>query len=248
MMKEGFLNAYRNRLMSLISISMVVITLIIFGIYNLFMFNLNYNMKNMKKDYQIQVYCNKNLDYNDPLINDIENKLKSNSNVQECIKVSKEEAYEKLKNYLDDPSILEGMSNDFLPVKFTIKLKDSAISLQTSKELEAIPNIDKVSFSQKDMDFINTLADWMHVASILIAVILLLSSVFIISIRGLQRIMGCLHLLWHYGIHFRQIARPLLFLAMCMLLATSAMHLTLLPCTRMMILPSIQQLIFWKEK
>ena len=182
MFKEGFLNAYRNKLMSLVSISMVVIMLIIFGIYNLFMLNLNYNMKILKKDYQIQVYCNENLEFNDPIITDIENQIKQNKNVQECIKVSKEEAFEKLQNtYLDDPSIVEGMNNDFLPVSFTVKLKDSTISLQTSKELESINNIKKVSFSQKDMDFINTFADWMYVSSILIAIILLLSSIFIIS-------------------------------------------------------------------
>ena len=181
MFKEGFLNAYRNKLMSLISISMVVIMLIIFGIYNLFMLNLNYNMKILKKDYQIQVYCNENLQFNDPIITDIENEIKQNKNVQECIKVSKEEAFEKLKSTLDDPSIVEGMNNDFLPVSFTVKLKDSTISLQTSKELESITNIDKVSFSQKDMDFINTFSDWMYVSSILIAIILLLSSIFIIS-------------------------------------------------------------------
>jgi cell division transport system permease protein len=169
--------------MSIISMGMVAVSLMVFGIFFVILVNINANVNSIKKDYQIQVYCDPSLSFNDPLVNDIENQIKNNPNVESYKKISKEQAFEILKYDMlkDDASVLDNMSNDFLPISFTVKLKDLSIGTQTGNEFESISNVTKVNYPQKEMEVINTMASWVYTSSLLIGGILALAAMFIIS-------------------------------------------------------------------
>lgn len=46
--KEGFANTYKNLLMSLASVSMVIASLLIFGIFLMLIINFSYNLNRLK--------------------------------------------------------------------------------------------------------------------------------------------------------------------------------------------------------
>ncbi|HHV96968.1 MAG TPA: ABC transporter permease [Clostridiaceae bacterium] len=177
---EGVKNVYKNRLMSLASISTITASLIIFGIFYLIIANINHNIMKLKEQPEMQVFCNPELD--DMGVKLVQNALIRNSNIAEVTMVTKEEAFEKIKEMLDeDADLLEGLDSSFLPVSFIIKLKDIANSGEVVKELKKINGVDKVTYPQKTMEIISKFTNWIHVISIVLTAILLIISVFIIS-------------------------------------------------------------------
>ena len=182
MLKEGFLNTSRNKLMSVISTGMVVVAMIVFGIYICVMLNLNHITSQLKQDYEIFVFCPKELQNDDLAVLELEESIKNNPEISEYRKVTKEEGYEKFKNdMLEDPSLLEGLPEDFLPVKFSLKLVDLNRSEIVIQEIKELPNVEDVKYAQGEMDIIYGFSNGLHIASIIIALILAIAAIFIIS-------------------------------------------------------------------
>lgn len=178
--KESILNTYRNKLMSLASISIIVASLIIFGTFFILSVNLNHNMGILRDQTKIKVFCYPEL--NDEQLAGIENIIKKNGKISGYEKITKQQALDEYKESLgDDSSILEGMGNDFLPVAFSLRLKNSAESANIVKEFKKVPGVEKVRYSQKTIDFISKITYWVRLLSIFLTIILLLISIFIIA-------------------------------------------------------------------
>ncbi|NMB95793.1 MAG: ABC transporter permease [Clostridiaceae bacterium] len=177
---DGVKNVYKNRLMSLASISTIMASLLIFGIFYLMIINVKYNVMNLNEQPEMQVFCNPELD--DIGVRLVHNTLTRNDNIAEVTMVTKEQAFEKVKEMLDDDAdLLEGMDNSFLPVSFIIKLDDIENSDEIVKELSRINGVDKVTYPQKTIEFISKFTKWIQAISILLTTVLLVVSVFIIS-------------------------------------------------------------------
>lgn len=178
--KEGVVNTYRNILMSLASIMIVIATLIVFGFFLLIALNLEMNISVLKDQPQLEVFCNVELDDNQVKL--VEEAVKNNSKVAKYEMVTKEEAFEKLKTRFGEDSILlDGYDESILPVSFIINLKDPSQSEDVVKEFENMSGVHEVSFHQKTIDMISKVTYWMRFISGFMIVILLIISVFIIS-------------------------------------------------------------------
>lgn len=178
--KDGVKNVYKNRLMSLASISTIIASLTIFGIFYLLIINVNHNVIGLKEQPEMQVFCNPDLD--DLGVKLVENTLIQNSNIAEVTIVTKEQAFEKVKEMLDDDAdLLEGLDNSFLPISFIIKLNNIEASDQLVTELKKINGVDKVTYPQKTMEFISKFTRWIQIISVILTTVLLVVSVFIIS-------------------------------------------------------------------
>ena len=95
---------------------------------------------------------------------------------------TKKQALEEMKIRLaEDSSILNGISEDILPVSFSIKLKNPADSTSVVNYLKKINGIQKVSYSQKVIDVISKVTYWIKFISGGMIIVLLVVSVFIIS-------------------------------------------------------------------
>lgn len=124
--KEGMVNSYRNKLMSLASIIIVMATLVIFGFFLLIAFNLEFNISDWKEQPQLEVFCYPVLD--DTQVKQVEDKIKSNDKIARYEKVTKKQALEKMEERLGkDAAVLEleGYDENIFPVSFIIKLKDT---------------------------------------------------------------------------------------------------------------------------
>ena len=120
--KEGFANTYKNILMSLASVSMVIASLLIFGIFLMLIINFSYNMNRLKAQVEIVVFLENNASQFET--DDVEMKIKNDERVLTYVKITKEQAYAQLvTQYLDDSDLLVGLTPDFLSDSFRIHLK-----------------------------------------------------------------------------------------------------------------------------
>lgn len=178
--KDGMVNVYKNKLMSLASVSTVLASLILFGIFILIVVNLDYNTKTLEQLPQMQVYLDYELD--DMQIRQIEELIKENEGISQTEFVTKKEAFEKVKEiFAEDISTLEGYDESFLPVSFKIKLENPDHSTEIKEELESIEGVDSVECPQKTIDLISKVAYWIKIISGFLIVLLVVISVFIIS-------------------------------------------------------------------
>lgn len=185
-LKESFKNAYRNRLMSLASISIISAALILFGVFYLILINLNHNLDLLYKTPQMQVNCLPEL--TDEQVEAVKTEIANNQYIESYEEVSKKEAFEKLKQYLDTEKkdlggsdILEGYDESMMFVSFTVKVKDPQNSAGVAKELESLAGVDNVRYSQKTIDFILQVSHWVKIVSFVLIGLLLIISLFIIS-------------------------------------------------------------------
>ncbi len=185
-LKEGFFNAYRNKLMSLASISIITAALILFGIFYLILVNLNHNLDILSKEPQMEAFCLPEL--TDEQVAAVEYDIKNNQEIETYRKVTKKEAFEKLKAYLNDGNvddvngdILEGYDESIMNVSFIIQIKDPVNSHKVAETLENMSGIENVTYSQQTIDFIISAGNWVKIISTVLIGVLLIVSLFIIS-------------------------------------------------------------------
>ncbi len=185
-LKESFLNAYRNRLMSLASISIITAALILFGVFYLILINLNHNLDLLYQKPQMQVYCLPEL--TDEQVAAVKTEIANNKYIENFKEVTKKEAFDQLKKYLENDKkdlggaeILEGYDESMMFVSFTVKVKNPQDSNKVAKELEALAGVDNVKYSQQTIDMILKVSNWVKVVSFVLIGLLLVISLFIIS-------------------------------------------------------------------
>ncbi len=185
-LKTSFLNVTRNRLMSLASISVIIAALILFGVFYLILVNLNHNINILSQQPTMQVFCLPEL--TDEQVDAVQTEISSNKYVEKFTTVSKKEAFEQLKKYLDDnktedggADILEGYDESFLNVSFVVKVKNPENSDLAAKEFLALPGVQNVEYSQKTIDAIQNISNWVKIISTILIGLLLVISLFIIS-------------------------------------------------------------------
>jgi cell division transport system permease protein len=172
--------------MSLASISIISAALILFGLFYLVIVNLNYNIKILSQQPKMQVYCLPEL--TDEQVDAVKTEISSNKYIKSFTVVSKKEAFDKLKKYLDDDKaeqggsdILAGYDESFLNVSFIVEVKDPGNSALVAKELRSLAGVDNVEYSQETIDLIAKVANWIRIISMVLIGGLLVISLFIIS-------------------------------------------------------------------
>jgi cell division transport system permease protein len=175
------MNVYKNKLMSIASICIISASLILFGIFIIVTSNIEYNSrKTLETQPEMQVYCDYSLD--DFQISQIYDELKKNPNVETCSIVSKQEAFKKTKALFgDDGTLLNDMGDDFLPVSFIIKLKNTQESDSIAEDFRKIPGVSNVAYSQKTVYVISTITKWIKIFSGLLMLVFSIFSIFIIA-------------------------------------------------------------------
>lgn len=178
-LKESFINLYRNKLMSLASISIVIAALVITGLFFLIINNLMTTADDVSSKPQLSISCETNLA--ESKINNIEKTIKRKINIVSIKKVSKKDNFEKAKKILkNDKSLLEGFDSKIMPVTFKVKL-GIKLNKSTIQELRKIKGVVSIDYSQEVIDFYNNLSRWITISAILLLIVLFAFAAFIIS-------------------------------------------------------------------
>ncbi|NLP13284.1 MAG: ABC transporter permease [Clostridium sp.] len=178
--KEGFINTYRNVLMSLASMGVVAASLVILGFFWIITVNINHNTKFLKDQPEMQVFCNPEMDGHQ--IGMLEWTIGRDKRIKEYEVVDKKQAFEEAKEMLgDDKDVLEGLDESIMPVSFIIKLNNSADYEDVVERYKNYPGVDSVRYSRKAIDFINRILRGLQIGSTFLITILVVIAVFIIS-------------------------------------------------------------------
>jgi cell division transport system permease protein len=185
-LKESFKNAYRNKLMSLASISIISAALILFGLFYVLLVNLNHNLDILYGSPQMQAYCLPTL--TDQQVSAVENEIKNNKYIESYSIVTKKEAFEQFKKFLESEksdeggaNILEGYDESSMNVSFIIKVKDPQNSRLVAEQLRSLAGMENVRYSQQTIDMITNISKWVRVVSLILICVLLVVSLFIIA-------------------------------------------------------------------
>lgn len=166
--------------MSLASVSIVIASLIIFGIFLLFAVNLSHNTRALKQQPELRVFCEYELD--DMQVRQVEEAIKQNPEVAEYEVITREQAFEKLKENLgENSSVLDGYDASILPVSFNITVKNLENGPKLVEELKQIPGVRKVSYSRELTDLISKLTNWINLISVVLVILLMVFSISIIA-------------------------------------------------------------------
>lgn len=179
MLQEGFSNTYKNLLMSLASVSMVVASLLIFGIFLMITINLTFNLNQMEKQLEIDVFLERDISVIEA--DDIEMRIKNDERVLTYTRLSKEQAFAEMAQMLEDSSLLRDLTPDFLNEYFRVYLKDPENSSVFSSELALMEGIEEIVFPQELLEKLSVILRWINVGSMVILALLLVISVSIIA-------------------------------------------------------------------
>lgn len=180
--KEGISNTYRNKLMSLASLSIITASLIVLGIFYTISVNINSNLKGLQDQPEIQVYCFSQLD--DSQVKEVETVIKNDKRIKSYYQVSKKQALDKASKELlgDNKDLLEGIDESFMSVSFIIKLNNPNNSIEVTQSYKDISNlVYKVVSPQEVVEIISVITKFIPIISGVLLIILLAVSIFIIS-------------------------------------------------------------------
>ena len=177
--KEGFRNVWVNRLMSLASITVLMACLVIIGLGSMLFFNINELLNKIESQNVIMVYIEDGT--TDAQIEQLNQDIYALGNIQDCIFVSKEEAFENSKAEMgEDAALLEGMENP-MPDGYKVVVQDMTLFKETVARLNKLDYIETV---RENSDIADKLIDIRQAVTIVIAgmvILLFIVSLFIIA-------------------------------------------------------------------
>lgn len=178
--KEGFKSIWRNRMMSLASISSVGATLVILGVVLITILNIN-NMSNIVKEEfdEIEVFLLDELTLKE--IDDIEDEINDYDGVNSVVFISKEEALQSMKEDWGKDGSLLNDSEDALPNSFILTVNDVKYADKIVSRLEGIQGIEEVKYFKDIIKKMISFTEFVRMAGFIIIGILTLISMFIIS-------------------------------------------------------------------
>lgn len=179
--KEAMSGVYRNKLMSLASLSITTVSLLIVGFFILFSANLNFNIDKIKNKTEMEVILEDGID--GTRISEIESQINSMDMVQRCRLVAKEEALEKIKGILgESEGILEGLEDEgIVPQSFVVYLYNAQDSATVAEWLKSAEGVDQVLYPFETVRKLNRIARIVKTVTAAVILILIVISTFIIS-------------------------------------------------------------------
>ncbi|MBI1819158.1 MAG: ABC transporter permease [Nitrospirae bacterium] len=114
-------NIQTNRLIAFFSLISLSLTLMLFGVFLLFYYNVEILLRSMQEDVQFSIYLSEGAD--DDAIRVIKDKLSSDDRISSVKYISKGEALDIFKKEFHDESLLKSLGGNPLPASFEVKVK-----------------------------------------------------------------------------------------------------------------------------
>ncbi len=180
-LKEAIKGLWRNRMMSVASITSVAATLIILGIIFALIININEMSQSAKDQFNsIQVYLKDDLSSEGR--ESLQDEIQSIEGVENVKYESRSDALENMKaSWKDNAYLLEGLEENPLPNSFVVYLSDLSYSESVLTAMAPLSGIEEVKSYQDVVTKLIAVTDMIRKAGMVIIFILIAISVFIIN-------------------------------------------------------------------
>ena len=179
---EGLGNVFKNKKSTIASLMIMCATMLIFGIFWILGQNINHFMDSLKEEQGIEVFMEKGATQEET--DALEKKLIELNEFSEINYVSEDEAFKKMQDrWKDNPAALAGYTeeNHIFPSSFILKFKDLSKSSEIENTLAEYEEIDNITSADTVRENLMGLAKGIKVVTGIIAVLLVVISIFIIS-------------------------------------------------------------------
>lgn len=178
---KGFENIWKNKLMEFASFCVLLVSILLVGMSVLLYMNLNSIIGSIEDKNEVIVYLDE--DATDMDVVELGTALMQMDNISEVTFYSKEEAFEDLKDDMEDYEVLFDSLGDDNPLidSYRIQIEDISIISTTLAEIGELDNIYTI---QAPMDFVDILTDFQQIVSVVFGVVivaLVIISVIIVS-------------------------------------------------------------------
>lgn len=188
-LREGTKNVVRNGWMTFASVSSITISLFILGLFLLLSLNVNYVAQQIEKQVEIRVYLE--VDTGDDVIQDLQGKIQSMSQVAAVKFVSKEEGLVDLRGRLGESGkeLLQGFEGDNnpLPDSFTVTVKEPREVSDAAAAIEELNNgqfprpIYKVSYGKGTVETMFKVTEIVRNVGLVLVLLLAVTAIFLIA-------------------------------------------------------------------
>ena len=181
LVKQGFDNVWKNRVMAFASFCVLLVSLLLVGISVLFYININAVIGEIEQKNEVIIYLDD--DVEQARIDEIDSQLRTLPNVNYVEFYSREQAFEDLKKKMTDAEeLFESLDDDNpLPDAFRIRVTDISHMQDTVTATEAIPNVYNVSSPDTFVKFLTQTRRLVTMVAIAIIIAMLIVSMVIIS-------------------------------------------------------------------
>lgn len=181
-LKQAFTSLWRNGVMSVASVAVLMSCLVVLGAFVLLVANLNKNLDNIAKLNVIMVFCDYDLE--EGKAEEIESDIKKLSNVDKCVYISKEESLEKMKEESGDSEIYDDMTGENNPLcesfEVTYANDDETEVFNLEAELRAIEGVRTINSVYQTAKTIDSFKNGIMLVFSWFLVILFVVSLFVI--------------------------------------------------------------------
>ena len=178
--REGFRNIWVNRLMSLASVTVLMACLIIIGVGSMLYFNINSLLDIVEGQNVVMVYIEDGTSELDTTNIGVE--IKNIENVEDCIFIPKEDAFQKqIEEMGSDSAIFEGFTESPLPDAYKVSVKDLSRYNETVGKIESLDHILKIRENSDLATKLVSVRQAVTLVSAGLVIMLFLVALFIIS-------------------------------------------------------------------
>ncbi len=180
--KEAFSSLWRNRLMTIASVSAVLFTLLLLGFFLLLGLNVNHMTEDVESKIEIAAYFAE--DVPEDQIEEAIKAVRAFAGVEEVTFVSKEEALELLKERMSDSNdaIFDGIEdNNILPQFLKIKVEKPEQLANVAEKIKRIDILEKVTYGEEETSKILKMTKMLRTAALAAMIFLGVISIVIIS-------------------------------------------------------------------
>ena len=179
--KQGFIQIFRNRGMSLASIFAITAMLLILGLFFIITVNVNLFTEVVKQDYdEVEVFI---LDTTSKeQIQDIMAKIEMQDGVTDVTYRSKDEALGILKQRWGESGyLLDSLGNNPLPASILISVDSLENAGRIAAYAGSLPGVDDIQYYQETVDKLTRITDFLQIGALIIMAFLVIVSVVVVS-------------------------------------------------------------------
>lgn len=179
--KQGFIQIFRNKGMSLASIFSILAMLMILGIFFLIAVNLNLFTEVVKQDYdQVEVFLMD--DTTQEQAQNIMNEMEGYEGVSDVTYRSKDEALDIMKERWGESGyLLDSLGDNPLPASVLISVESIESAQSVSEYAGTLEGVEDVQFYQETVDKLTQITNFLQIGALIVMAFLIVVSVVVVS-------------------------------------------------------------------
>jgi len=176
---EGFRNTLKNKKSTFAALSIMIATMIIFGIFFAIIENIDGFLTELEHSQAIQVFMD--IDISEDRVREIGQEIEALDGVNNTQFVDEQDAINIMKDYFQNNEELLDGAEDIFPLSYIVNFSDLSKSEQVQEEIMKMDGIDTIQNKNETTNTLLSLGNSIRIVSLIILVFLIIVSLFIIS-------------------------------------------------------------------